>query len=190
MIRIVNDKDVEELLNIYSYYVKNTAISFEYDVPSQEEFTNRIRSIKDKYPYLVYEENGKIVGYAYATYFKTRRAYDHSVEVSIYVDREYHGRGIGSALYEALEKILVLQNILNMYAVVTYPDVEDEYLTMHSRHFHEHLGFKVVGEFHKCGNKFGRWYNMVYLEKCIGEHDVPVLPVVTFENIIHKVDLK
>ena len=182
MIRFANEKDVKDIVEIYSYYVLNTAISFEYDVPSLEEFANRIRNIKDKYPYLVYEENGKIIGYAYASFFKTRKAYDHSVEVSIYISKDHHGKGIGRALYTVLERILKLQNFLNMYVVVTYPDQNDEYLSMNSRYFHEHLGFKVVGEFRGCGNKFGRWYNMAYMEKCIGVHE-DVIPVVGINEI-------
>ena len=86
MIRTVRLDDAEELLRIYSYYVENTAITFEYDVPTVDEFRKRIETITEKYPYFVYEENGKIIGYAYANTFKDRAAYDWAVEMTIYMD--------------------------------------------------------------------------------------------------------
>ena len=169
-IRSANPDDAGFLLDIYAYYVANTAVSFEYDVPSPEEFRNRIENTLKKYPYLVLEENGVIRGYAYAGPFKGRAAYVYSCEVSIYLKREARGCGYGRMLYEALEEKLKAQGILNMYAVVSSPVVEDEYLTRNSELFHEHLGFSKAGEFHKCGYKFNRWYNSVWMEKIIGEH--------------------
>ena len=169
-IRSAKEDDAERLLEIYAYYVANTAVSFEYDVPSPEEFRSRVRNTLKKYPYLVLEEDGVIQGYAYAGAFKSRAAYDYSCEVSIYVDRNARGRGYGRKLYEALEEKLKAQGILNMYACVASPVVEDEYLTRNSELFHQHLGFSKAGEFHKCGYKFNRWYNSVWMEKIIGEH--------------------
>ena len=170
MIRYASPNDCERLLEIYAYYVANTAVSFEYDVPSLEEFRNRIENTLKKYPYLVLEEDGIIRGYAYAGPFKGRAAYDYSCEVSIYVDRDARGRGYGRKLYEALEDKLRAQGILNMYACIGSPIVEDEYLTRNSELFHQHLGFSKAGEFHQCGYKFHRWYNSVWMEKIIGEH--------------------
>ena len=170
MIRTASSNDSERLLEIYSYYVANTAVSFEYDVPSLEEFRTRIENTLRKYPYLVLEEDGVIQGYAYAGPFKGRAAYDHSCEVSIYVDRHARGCGYGRKLYEALEAKLRAQGILNMYACIGSPVVEDEYLTRNSELFHQHLGFVKVGEFHQCGYKFHRWYNSVWMEKIIGDH--------------------
>ena len=170
MIRSACPDDAGRLQEIYSYYVENTAISFEYDAPSPEEFRGRIENTLKKYPYLVLEEDGVIRGYAYAGVFKGRAAYDRSCEVSIYVDRHAKGRGYGRKLYEALEEKLKEQGILNMYACVTHPVVEDEYLSPNSEQFHRHMGFVQVGEFHLCGYKFGRWYNMIWMEKLIGEH--------------------
>lgn len=163
-------EDAKRLLEIYAYYVENTAISFEIDVPSLDEFRARIENTLKKYPYLVVEENGIIQGYAYAGPFKDRAAYDHSCELSIYLDVSSKGRGYGRLLYEALEKKLKEKGILNLYACIGDPIVEDEYLTKNSERFHRHLGFVKVGEFHKCGYKFGRWYNMIWMEKIIGEH--------------------
>lgn len=170
MIRYASPSDCERLLEIYAYYVVNTAVTFEYDVPSLEEFRNRIENTLKKYPYLVLEEDGVIRGYTYAGPFKGRAAYDHSCEVSIYVDRDARGRGYGRKLYEALEEKLRAQGILNMYACIGSPVVEDEYLTRNSELFHQHLGFSKVEEFHQCGYKFNRWYNSVWMEKIIGDH--------------------
>lgn len=162
--------DADRLLEIYAYYVENTAISFEYAVPSLENFQERMKNIMRKFPYLVLEEDGVIMGYTYAGTFVGRAAYDHCCEVTIYLDRSAKGRGYGRILYEALEEKLKALNILNLYARIGSPDVDDEYLTKNSEKFHHHLGFRKVGEFHKCGYKFGRWYNMIWMEKMIGEH--------------------
>ncbi len=170
IIRSARNEDAERLLEIYSYYVENTAISFEYEVPSLDEFRNRMIHIREKYPYLLLEEDGVIKGYSYAGVFKARTAYDHSCEVTIYLDRDSKGRGYGRALYGALEEALRKQGILNLYACIADPIEEDEYLTKNSEHFHRHLGYTKVGEFHKCGYKFHRWYNMIWMEKIIGDH--------------------
>ena len=169
-IRNAKISDAKRLLEIYDYYVRNTAITFEYDTPSIDEFTARMVNIMKRYPYLVIENDGRIEGYAYAGVFKNRAAYDWSCETTIYVDREARKTGMGRMLYEALEEKLKDMGILNMYACIGYPDTEDEYLTKNSAEFHAHLGFSIVGEFHKCGYKFGRWYNMIWMEKMIGEH--------------------
>ena len=171
MIRSATKDDAERLLEIYAYYVKNTVISFEYDVPSLEEFRNRIVHTLEKYPYLVVEEDGVVQGYTYAGAFKVRAAYGRCCEVSIYLDRSARGRGYGRMLYEALEQRLKEMGILNLYACIADPIVEDEYLTHNSEQFHQHLGYTKVGECHKCGYKFSRWYNMIWMEKIIGEHN-------------------
>ena len=169
-IRSAAPGDAAELLEIYAFYVKNTAITFDLDVPSPEEFGSRIAAIQKKYPYLVLEEDGVIQGYCYAGVFKDRAAYDHSCEMTIYLDHRAKGRGYGRKLYEALEAALKEQGILNLYACIGNPIEEDEYLTKNSEQFHRHMGYATVGEFHKCGKKFGRWYNMIWMEKIIGEH--------------------
>jgi len=125
-IRTATEDDAEELLAIYAPYVKQTAITFEYDVPSEDEFRKRISHTLEKYPYLVAEENGKIAG---------------------------------------------------------YPQIDDEYLTKDSVYFHEKLGYHMVGTFHQCGYKFGRWYDMVWMEKFIGEHTKNQAPVILYKDI-------
>ena len=116
MIRSAVVSDAERLLEIYSYYVENTAISFEYKTPDLNEFRNRIENTLKKYPYLVIEENGVIMGYAYAGVFKGRAAYDHCCEVTIYLDHDSKGNGYGRALYNALEKELKKRVMVPGYA--------------------------------------------------------------------------
>lgn len=170
IIRTATVEDASKLLEIYAPYVLGTAITFEYEVPSVDEFQRRIENTLQKYPYLVAEQEGEILGYAYASSFHTRAAYAWAVETSVYVRQDRKKCGIGKALYEELERQLKQQNILNLYACIAYPEKEDEYLTKDSVRFHERLGFELIGEFHQCGFKFNRWYNMVWMEKHIGEH--------------------
>ena len=170
IIRNAVPQDARALLDIYGPYVKNTAISFEYEVPSVEEFQKRIENITKKYPYLIAEEDNQILGYAYAGAFYGRAAYDWSVETTIYLAPSVTKKGVGRLLYKSLEEKLKEMGILNLYACIAYPDEEDEYLDKNSALFHEHMGYQKVGEFHKCGYKFGRWYSMIWMEKIIGEH--------------------
>ncbi len=170
LIRSATAQDAGSLLKIYAYYVERTAVSFELEVPSPEEFTERIQHTLKRYPYLVAEEEGVVMGYAYAGPFVGRAAYGHCCELSIYVDRSSRRRGYGRRLYEALERELADRGILNLYACIGDPAAEDEYLTRDSELFHRRLGFTLAGRFHACGRKFGRWYNMIWMEKIIGEH--------------------
>lgn len=169
-IRNATIDDAERILEIYDYYVRNTAITFKYKTPTITEFKERIRTIKKKYPYLVILKDEKIEGYAYAGTFIGRAAYDWSCEMTIYLDRNARKCGLGRKIYEALEDELRKMGILNLYACIGYPEKSDEYLTTNSADFHKHLGFAKVGEFHKCGYKFGRWYDMIWMEKIIGKH--------------------
>ncbi|MEE1025211.1 MAG: N-acetyltransferase family protein, partial [Acutalibacteraceae bacterium] len=148
-----------------------------------DEFRRRIECVLNRYPYLVAEIDGEIVGYAYATAFHERPAYGWGAETSIYVKQDMKKRGIGKALYMELERLLTLQNILNLNACIAYPETEDEYLTKNSVSFHQHLGYRLVGEFYKCGFKFNRWYNVVWMEKHIGVHSDNPLKVKTFNEI-------
>lgn len=182
-IRIATIKDAEQLLQIYAPYVEKTAITFEYEIPSLEEFESRISNVLKKYPYLVAERDGEILGYAYVGSFKERAAYDWSVETSIYVDENKKHLGIGGKLHEALENVLKEQGILNMNACIGYPEVEDEYLNKNSVEFHEHLGYQMVGKFHNCGYKFDRWYHMVWMEKMIGKHTAGQVTPKIFDEV-------
>ncbi len=169
-IRTATEDDAAALLEIYDYYVRETAITFEYDTPSLEEFKDRIRNIREKFPYLVIEQGKEILGYAYASSFHPRAAYQWCVEMTIYIDKDVRRGGLGRMLYTELERQLKDMGILNLYACIGYPDEEDEHLTFDSVHFHEKMGYKLNGKFTKCGYKFNRWYNMVWMEKIIGEH--------------------
>ncbi len=168
-IRKVTEQDAEALLEIYGYYVEETAISFEYETPSVEEFRRRIRDISARYPYLILEDEGSVKGYTYAGAFKGRAAYDHCCEVTIYLDRNAKGHGYGRALYEALEQELKARGIQNLYPCIADPVTEDEYLTKQSEQFHSHMGYTKVGDFHRCGYKFGRYYNMIWMEKILSK---------------------
>ena len=176
-IRDARVEDAPRLLEIYAHYVRHTAITFEYDVPSLEEFAGRMRRTRTRYPYLVIEADGIVQGYAYAGAFVGRAAYDWSCETTIYLDANAKRRGMGRALYEALAQRLRAMGVLNLYACIGYPEAEDEYLTRNSADFHAHMGFVQVGRFHRCGYKFGRWYDMIWMEKMIGAHSDRQPPV-------------
>lgn len=182
-IRTACASDAQALLEIYAPYITKTAVTFEYEVPLPCDFQKRIENTLQKYPYLVAEEDGEILGYAYTGIFKDRAAYDHAAEVSVYVKEDKRGLGIGRRLYAALEKISRAQHILNLNACIAYADKEDEYLTRDSVDFHDHLGYSMVGKFHRCGYKFGRWYDMVWMEKILGEHPADPEPVIAFPNL-------
>ena len=162
--------DAGRLLEIYDYYVQNTAISFECRTPTPEEFRSRMEKTMRRYPYLVIQQDGIVQGYAYAGPFVGRAAYDWSCELTIYLDRSAHKRGFGRKLYQALEERLKEMGVLNLYACIGWPVAEDRYLNQNSAQFHAHLGFQVAGRFQKCGRKFGRWYDMIWMEKIVGEH--------------------
>lgn len=182
-IRIATLEDARELLEIYRPYVEQTAITFEYEVPSLEEFRSRIENTLKRYPYIVAEQEGELLGYAYTGPFKSRAAYDWAVETTVYVKGNCRKKGVGKTLYAVLEELTKRQNILNMNACIAYPEGEDEHLTKDSVHFHHHLGYEEVGQFHKCGYKFDTWYNMIWMEKLIGEHAADPEPVIPFPQI-------
>nr|WP_314757598.1 GNAT family N-acetyltransferase [uncultured Lachnoanaerobaculum sp.] len=170
-IRFAKPEDAKELLKIYAYYVTDTAISFETEVPSEEEFKLRIEEVLKSYPYIVACKDDEILGYAYLHSFVGRKAYELSAETTIYLNPDKKKMGIGKKLYSVLEDIAKAQNITNLYSCIGYVDKEDEYLNNNSVQFHEHIGFRMVGKFENCGHKFGRWYHMVWMEKIIGKHE-------------------
>ena len=182
-IRIAKTEDTRALLSIYAPYVETTAVTFEYQVPSEDEFKKRIQHILQRYPYLVAELNGEALGYTYAGAFHERAAYDWSVETTIYVKKNQRRLGIGRKLYDALETALKAQGILNLNACIAYPEEEDRYLTKDSVAFHHKMGFQMVGQFHNCGYKFNRWYHMVWMEKQIGIHEESQSRVKTFADV-------
>ena len=183
-IRIASIDDAPSLLEIYGYYVANTAITFECKVPTIDDFRERIRSTLEVYPYLVAEDDGKTVGYVYANRFRPREAFDWAVKLSIYIREGYHRKGIGRILYGKIEDILRKQNVTNIYATIVEPmGDEDRYLTGESTLFHGSMGYRRVAEYHGCGNKFGRWYNLVETEKMIADKDGPPKRFIPFPEL-------
>ena len=170
-------QDAAKLLSIYAYYVNDTAVSFEYDAPTLQEFERRMRDVAAFYPYLVIEEDGEIAGYAYAHAFHPRDAYCRCSEVTVYLSPSEHHKGFGRLLYEALEEALREMGMLNLYACIAVPETEDVYLTNNSAAFHAHMGYRQAGIFKNCGFKFGRWYHMIWMEKTLGAHTDEPAPV-------------
>ncbi|MBQ2854865.1 MAG: N-acetyltransferase [Oscillospiraceae bacterium] len=160
MLRIATEADVPAILAIYAPYVRNTTITFEYDVPSEAEFLDRFRRITREFPWLVWEENGEILGYAYATRPFERAAYRWCAEPSIYLVSAAQGRGIGRKLYLALEELLKLQGCQVLLALITGEN-------QGSLRFHEKLGYSLAGELKDCGFKFNRWLSVFWMEKRI-----------------------
>lgn len=182
-IRTANLDDAAALLAIYAPYVEQTAITFEYEVPSLEEFRGRIAHTLRRYPYLVAEENSEILGYAYTGPFGERAAYSWAVETSIYLRQDVRGKGLGKRLYQALEDVSRAQHVQSLYACIAYPDADDAHLSGNSVAFHTHLGYATVGRFPHCGYKFGTWYNMAWMEKTLGDHAVPPAAFVPFPEL-------
>lgn len=166
-IRMAKEQDALALRKIYKDYIENTTITFEYEVPSVEEFTGRIEETLIKYPYLVFEENGKIGGYAYAHQFMVREASKWGAELSVYLQDAFFGRGIGSAFYGALQDILYLQGVQRMYGCVSSDN--DGSIKMHKK-----VGFQEIAVFPRCGFKHGKWLDLIWLEKVIAERENPI----------------
>ena len=166
MIRFAKEYDLPQILEIYGPYVLNTAVSFEYTVPSLEEFTQRFRDITRQFPWLVWEENGKILGYAYGSLPFGRAAYRWCAASSIYLAPQAQGRGIGKKLYTALEDLLQKQGYRKTYAIITSDNPG-------SLRFHEKVGFRFIAEFPDCGLKFGNLYSVVWMEKLLNSGETP-----------------
>lgn len=179
-IRLATEEDAGQIRRIYEPYVAGTAVSFEYAVPTVDEMRERIRNTLKEYPYLVVVENGRIVGYTYASAFHSRQAYKHSVELSIYLEPGAQRRGLGRRLYDELAALLVRQNVFMVYACITYTDrSSDAHLSDRSIRFHESCGFRRIGSHPGCGYKFDSWYGIVWMEKLIAdkpEHPEPFIP--------------
>ena len=166
MIRIATEADVPRMLAIYAPYILNTTHTFEYDVPSQEEFLQRFRDLTVQFPWLVWEESGRILGYAYGSAPFARAAYGWCAEDSIYLLPEAQGRGIGSRLCLALEKVLFYQGYQRIYALITAEN-------KHSMAFHEKLGYTLRGTLPDAGIKFGHRVGVVWMDKTADSVDIP-----------------
>lgn len=177
MIRIAEKKDIPAILAIYAPYVEHTTISFEYTVPTLEEFTARFEAITKQYPWLVWEENGEILGYCYASAAYTRAAYAWTCEPSIYLREDVRGRGMGRRFYEALEKILVYQGYQLSFALITQENKA-------SLSFHEAMGYKIKVFYEDIGFKHGRWLGLAWMEKRLKSVEIPANPPMSWEDIM------
>lgn len=175
-IRVATRADASALVAIYAPYVKETTITFDYDVPSEEDFAQKIAETVTTYPYLVAEEHGHIVGYAYAHAYKERAAYNWAVEVSVYVDRNKRGNGAGKQLYQALEALLKAQHVAILTACITGGNQT-------SILFHEKLGYREVANFPKIGYKFQQWLDVIWLQKCLTEVEGELPPFIPFSEL-------
>lgn len=180
-IRAASVEDVQELLDIYRYYVENTSLTFEYKVPTLDDFRKRIADTLKIYPYLVAEIDDKIVGYAYAGRFHARAAYAWDAEMSIYLQKNIHRQGVGSRVYNLLEEILKFQGVTKLIALITFP--QDEYSNFHSMQFHQKMGYHLIGKIENCGYKFCCWYSTLYMDKNIGNFTNNMKPIKSFDEV-------
>lgn len=175
-IRLVQEADTGEILSIYEPYIKETAITFECETPSIDEFRKRIKEISADYPYIVCLSNEKIVGYAYAHRQMERAAYQWNAELSVYIDKFHQRCGMGKTLYSSLIKILKLQNVQNIYGGVTSPNES-------SKRLHEYFGFRKLGVYHNTGYKCEAWHDVMWFEKTIGDYNLEPKPFVSIKEI-------
>lgn len=153
MIRSVRIEDAYDITTIYNHYIKNTTITFEEVEIDTEEISNRINSVTKDFPWIVYEKEGKVVGYAYVSPFKSRSAYKNSVESSIYIDHKSKGRGIGTQLYKEIIRLCQLKNYHTILGITTYPN--DKSILLHQK-----FGFEKVAHYKEVGYKFNTWIDV------------------------------
>lgn len=181
-IRFLEEKDIKRIIEIYSYYIENTTITFEYIVPSYNEFKERFFNIQKQFPFIVYEENGIIYGYAYASDHHERAAYKWNCEFSIYIDKNYLGKGTGVVLYNALEEIVKLQGYYNAYSLITVPNERSFAL-------HKKIGFKLECIHENTGFKNGNWIGVSEWIKPLRKYSNPTKFPISINNI-NKSDLE
>lgn len=172
-IRLARPTDAAGILAIYAPYIANTSFTFETEIPSESEFANRIASYLVNWPWLVCEVDGQIAGYAYASRYRERVAYQWSIECSVYVHDDHHRSGIARALYTALFSILKKQGFRNVYAVINLPNER-------SVAFHESMGFHWFATYEQVGYKLGQWKNVGWWRLIINEFEQEPAPVISF----------
>lgn len=177
-IRMATEQDLPAILQIYAPYIKNTAITFEYEVPSLESFTQRFWNITAQFAWLVWEEDGQVAGYAYGSLPFARAAYQWCAEISVYLRPDIQGKGVGRALYTALEHILREQGYMKVYTIITTAN-------QGSVDFHRALGYRHTASMPGCGFKFGSWYGTTWMEKQLNFVETPSNPPVPIGSIVN-----
>lgn len=163
-IRLAGDRDAEAVQRIYAPFVLHTAVSFELAPPGVEEMRARIAKTLPRYPWLVLEEGGEVIGYVYASAHRERPAYVWSVDTTVYVDAAHRRRGVGRALYASLFEVLRLQGFHNAFAGIALPNPGSVGL-------HEALGFQPIGVYRAVGYKLGRWHDVGWWQRPLREPD-------------------
>lgn len=181
MLRIAAEKDVSAMLAIYAPYVLTSTATFEYDPPDEAEFLRRYRTITAQFPWLLWEEDGRILGYAYASPPYSRAAYAWCAEPTIYLRPEAWGRGIGKALYGALEAILSQQGYYVLYALICSEN-------RNSLDFHEKNGYRTAAFFPDCGFKFDRWLGLIWMEKRLKTGEIPINNPIAWQSIMQNAE--
>lgn len=166
MIRRVKDEDAKELAEIYNYYIRKTEISLELKEVSVSEYLDRIHRVTSFYPWLVYEEDGEILGFAYLDKFNTREAYATTADLSIYVNHKKKHKGIGKALYSEIEKLGLSLGICKIISLITSTNRT-------SISFHKKMGFSKLCVIKDVAYKHGKWVGVSFLEKTIQAIYVP-----------------
>lgn len=173
--RLATPADSEALLKIYAQYI-DTSITFEYKLPTNAEFTERIKDIVSVYPYVLCEFEGEIVGYAYAHRHLQRQAYQWNAQLSVYIDKNHHSKGVGKGLCLAVIELLRLQGVKTLYSLITQPNPSSERL-------HSVLGFTLIGTYHNTGYKNGRWRDVCIYEKALGEYNLAPKPITAITQL-------
>ena len=164
-IRLIKEADVVAVRDIYSHYVEHTIISFEYETPGLEEYTQRVNTNTEKYPWLVCLYDNKVIGFTYGSTHRYRTAYQWSPESTIYLHPDFHTKGVGKILYETLFALLRLQGYYNVFAGVALPNEK-------SVGFHKAMGFEDIGIFSKVGYKNGNWHDTYWFQLHLNEHHI------------------
>lgn len=171
IIRLAKSVDIPAILAIYAPFITDSTTSFEYEVPTLAEFTDRVTTIQQQFPYLVVEVDGRVLGYAYASVHRARTAYQWSVETSVYIHPDGHRQGLARQLYTTLFSLLRRQGYYNAYAGITLPNPASEA-------FHQSMGFEPVGVYRNIGYKMGAWHSVVWLQLSLQPHvPEPAMPV-------------
>ena len=160
MIRDIKPADAIDIVEIYNYYILNTTVTFEIEAVTAGDMVGRIMEIAEKYPWLVYEVEGKIIGYAYASAWKARSAYKYAVETTVYLQNGLSGQSYGTKLYTELLARLQKLQIHTVIGGIALPN--DGCVALHQK-----FGFEKVAHFKEVGNKFDKWIDVTYFERII-----------------------